>query len=270
MSILTTPDTTPVSEVTVLTPRQRFVRLGLLLLVLILVAVIAHQQFYDADIVVGMPTVSEIRNQLYDETRVESIAAAISLPPPPPTDSAADVLAYEEYVSNSPDMYQRHQAGEDVFTSANVLNQFYEVNPDFDQMMIESHSRADWLHTIEMELVAITMKLDETIGRPVPSERFSEIDPSPVAYVPNVTVYPNVQAVLQFYYGELFSRVDPDNQAAYQAIVGDTIAALVLVGHVSQSDVAASRYVVEEYFKILDTKTDLPTILDEYSSSLIK
>lgn len=190
----------------------------------------------------------------------------INLPATSPQTNASDLEYYETKVLENEDLHALMQSGEYTLTSVELTERFMAVRNT--QAVFEAYQDAYFLLERQAELVALTKDFDREFYRLPPYERLIGVQGPLLTYVPEQTIYPNIQSVVVILNEAIFSLVDPENVSEYQNTASRLLDELVIAGMVTQSDVVASRLLVEQYLEIYNADEQFLQVIEDLAAAV--
>jgi len=201
--------------------------------------------------------VEKYKNQPFVFTLVPDALTTITLPPPPDSD-ASDLVSYQAVQKQLiPEMIA--DIDNDTMFNTFTLPGF-KYSYLFDSNINQNNEKFYQLHD---EIRFLVLKFNKQYQRPPLSKRLPNVQHYGTEYpaVPGnddvPSTYPSVRATEGFAVAELLTRLDNDNADFYQEMADDYARRGIMYGWYGQSDVAAARSLVDQYFTQFDKSVDI-------------
>ena len=210
--------------------------------------------------------VEKYKNQPFVFTLVPDALTTITLPPPPDSD-ASDLVSYQAVQKQLiPEMIA--DIDNDTMFNTFTLPGF-KYSYLFDSNINQNNEKFYQLHD---EIRFLVLKFNKQYQRPPLSKRLPNVQHYGTEYpaVPGnddvPSTYPSVRATEGFAVAELLTRLDNDNADFYQEMADDYARRGIMYGWYGQSDVAAARSLVDQYFTQFDKSVDISSFNSTFNN----
>ena len=210
--------------------------------------------------------VEEYKNRPSEFTLVPDALTTIILPPPPDSD-ASDLVSYQAVQKQLiPEMIA--DIDNDTMFNTFTLPGF-KYSYLFDSNINQNNEKFYQLHD---EIRFLVLKFNKQYQRPPLSKRLPNVQHYGTEYpaVPGnddvPSTYPSVRATEGFAVAELLTRLDNDNADFYQEMADDYARRGIMYGWYGQSDVAAARSLVDQYFTQFDKSVDISSFNSTFNN----
>jgi len=210
--------------------------------------------------------VEKYKNQPFVFTLVPDALTTITLPPPPDSD-ASDLVSYQTIQKQlTPEMIA--DIDNDTMFNTFTLPGF-KYSYLFDSNINQNNEKFYQLHD---EIRFLVLKFNKQYQRPPLSKRLPNVQHYGTEHpaVPGnddvPSTYPSVRATEGFAVAELLTRLDNDNADFYQEMADDYARRGIMYGWYGQSDVAAARSLVDQYFTQFDKSVDISSFNSTFNN----
>ena len=210
--------------------------------------------------------VEKYKNQPFVFTLVPDALTTITLPPPPDSD-ASDLVSYQTIQKQlTPEMIA--DIDNDTMFNTFTLPGF-KYSYLFDSNINQNNEKFYQLHD---EIRFLVLKFNKQYQRPPLSKRLPNVQHYGTEYpaVPGndeiLPIYPSIRASEGFAVAELLTRLDNDNADFYQEMADDYARRGIMYGWYGQSDVAAARSLVDQYFTQFDKSVDISSFNSTFNN----
>ena len=210
--------------------------------------------------------VEKYQNQPFVFTLVPDASTIITLPPPPDSD-ASDLASYQAIQKQLiPEMIA--DIDNDTMFNTFTLPGF-KYSYLFDSNINQNNEKFYQLHD---EIRFLVLKFNKQYQRPPLSKRLPNVQHYGTEYpaVPGnddvPSTYPSVRATEGFAVAALLTRLDVDHGEFYQEMADDYARRGIMYGWYGQSDVAAARSLVDQYFTQFDKSVDISSFNSTFNN----
>ena len=211
--------------------------------------------------------VEEYKNRPSEFTLVPDALTTIILPPPPDSD-ASDLVSYQAVQKElTPEMIANIK-NDTIYNafSFNGLNYGYLLNSN----PYQDNGNIYQLHD---EIRFLVLKFNKQYQRPPLSKRLPNVQhygtehPTFTGNDEILPIYPSIRAAEGFAVEELLTRLDDiDHADFYQATAEAYAMRGIMYGWYGQSDVAAARSLVDQYFTQFDKSVDISSFNSTFNN----
>ena len=210
--------------------------------------------------------VEEYKNRPSEFTLVPDALTTITLPPPPDSD-ASDLVSYQ--------VVQKQLTPEMIADIENdtIYNAFSFKGFKYGDLLNSNPYQDNRnIYQLHDEIRFLALKFNKQYQRQPLSKRLPNVQHYGTEYpaVPGnddvPSTYPSVRATEGFAVAELLTRLDNDNADFYQEMADDYARRGIMYGWYGQSDVAAARSLVDQYFTQFDKSVDISSFNSTFNN----